>query len=132
MTATRRQFTVWGVGLLTGLAGCSEVFADESLTEVQLDLTNRTDGSQTFHFALEATDGLGQWHTFPLEGGSTHHGVVEPAADRAWVGYHAIAGDKQVSGTLLGQAEENACLHLTYRIEADQIVASMPTSQALC
>ncbi len=132
MTATRRQFTVWSVGLLTALAGCSEVFADESLEEVQLDLTNRTDEPLTFHFALEAADGLGQWHTVPLQGGSTHHGVIEPATDRAWVGYHAIAGDKQVSGTLLGQADENACLHLTYRIEADQIVATMPTSQALC
>ena len=129
---TRRRFAFCGVALLSGLGGCGDVLGNDPLREVHLALSNRTDDHQTFHFALEASDGLGGWHDFSLDAGANQQVVVEPDTDREWLGYHAVADDKQVSGTLLGQAEERTCLQLDYRIEEDDIVALMPTNQPLC
>lgn len=132
MPSTRRQFVLWGITLLTGVSGCTSVLDKDTVQEVNLDLTNRTDEFQTFHFALEGDDGLGQWHDFTLEPDSNHQAIIEPSSDRQWTEYHAIAGDKQVSGTLLGQGDERTCLQLNYVIEEDQIVALLPSSQPLC
>jgi hypothetical protein len=132
VSATRRHVVRMGVGLLLGLAGCSDFSADESLKEVHLGLLNKTDGSKTFHFVLEANEGLGQWHAFALDPNAHHKVTVEPATDRQWSGYHAIAGDTQISGTLLGQGDERTCLQLDYRITDDEIIGTLPTSQSRC
>ena len=132
MLTSRRRFAVCSVGVLAGVAGCADRTSDESLREIQLDLENRTDQTQTFHFALEAEDGLGEWHDFTLEPGTDREETVEPSPDREWIGYHAVAGDKQTSGTLFGQGSEQRCLQLDYRIESDEIAASLPTNQPRC
>lgn len=105
---------------------------DTSLQTVHLKLENRTDDSQTFHFVLEATGGLGQWHEFTLDPGATREAVVEPTADSEWSRYHCVAGDEQTSGTLLGQGDERSCLQLEFRITDDQIGALLPVDQPAC
>lgn len=132
MPSTRRQFAICSAALLSGFAGCSGVINSESLQEIHLDLWNRTDTSLTFHFVLEATNGLGQWREFTLDSDVERRVVFQPVSERKWSGYHAVTEDKQVSGTLLGQGEERTCLQLNYTIQEDQIVATLPTDQPLC
>lgn len=108
------------------------MFDESSLRTVYLKLVNQTDESQTFHFVLEATDGLGQWHEFALNSGATQQVVVEPTTDSDWSKYHCVAGDEQTSGTLLGQGDERSCLQLNFEITDDQINGLMPSDQPAC
>lgn len=132
MPFTRRGFAFCGVALLSGAAGCSEASGSDQLEEVRLNLSNRTAESLTFHFALAANDGLGEWQAFDLDAEGERRVVVEATGDREFTGYHAIAGDKQISGSLLGQGSEYACLELDFRIEAEEIVSLLPTNQSGC
>ncbi|MBZ6495917.1 hypothetical protein [Natrinema longum] len=132
MPFSRRRFALASAVSLLGTAGCSGSVDADSLQEVHLVLSNRTDESQTFHFALEADDGLGQWHDFELAAAGYREVVIEPESEREWTGFHAVAGDNQVSGTLLGQGDEQTCLQLNYRITEDEIHATMSTNQSLC
>lgn len=132
MPSTRRRFAL-GAAALSGLAGCSRLLGDDqSLRELHLSLWNRTEEPQTLHFALEAGDGLGPWQSFSLDAGEQREVVVEPDPERAWERTHAVAGDEQTTGTLLGQGDERACLQLDYRIEPDELVSLLPSSQSLC
>lgn len=132
MPSTRRRFAFFGAALLAGIGGCSSLTNTESLQEIQLDLLNQTDAPLMFHFVLEADDGLGQWREFALDPGADRQVGFQPASEREWSGYHAVAGDKQVSGSLLGQGDKRVCLQLDFRIPEDQIVATLPTDQTLC
>lgn len=132
MNLTRRQFTVGSTAVSLGIAGCSDLTDNEPLREVNLGLSNQTDEPQLFHFALEADDGLGQWYDFELESNAHREVVIEPESDRGWSGYHAVASDKRVSGSLLGQGDEQTCLQLEFRITDDEISATMSTDKLLC
>ena len=132
MSFTRRQFATGSIGLLCGIGGCSDLRDTESLEKLHLGLSNRTDKSLTFHFALEAADGLGQWHDFDLDADTRRKVSLQPTADREWSGYQAIAGDKRASGSFLGQGDEQACLQLEFRIATEEIAATMSTDRPLC
>lgn len=132
MLSTRRQFALSSVVFLSGIAGCNDFLDDESLREVHLELLNRTAELRTFHFVLEADDGLGEWHEFALDPDANRQVVVEPASDRDWTGYHAVSGETQVSGSLRGQWDESTCLQLECVIYEDDIETWISTSQPLC
>ncbi|USZ71220.1 hypothetical protein [Natronosalvus halobius] len=99
---------------------------------MHLELSNQTDESLTFHFALEADDGLGRWYDFDLEADTRREVSLQPTSERKWSGYLAIAGNKRASGSLLGQGDEQACLQLDFLIADDEISATMSTDQPLC
>lgn len=132
MPSTRREFALFAAASLAGIGGCSSLSNPEFLQQIQLDLLNQTDSPLTFHFVLESDGGLGQWREFELGPGADRQLNFQPASDREWSRYHGVAGDSQVSGSLLGQGNERLCLQLDYRIQEDQIVATMPTDQSLC
>lgn len=132
MPSTRRRFVASSTALLVGAAGCSDRLEDTTLQEVHLQVSKATDAPLTFHFVLDAEDGIGEWHDVGVDAGADRTAVVEPAADRAWTGYHAVAGDHRVAGTLLGEGEDNACLQLDFRVDADGISGWLPSDQRLC
>lgn len=132
MPSTRRRFVGSCGAVLLGLAGCTQLEEAASLRAIQLDLLNQTGAPLTFHFALEANDGLGRWHDFALDPDGRRQVVVEPATDREWSGYHAVVGDKRASGSLLGQGDGRSCLQLNYRINEGEMVATLSTNQPLC
>ncbi|WP_121742038.1 hypothetical protein [Natronorubrum halophilum] len=92
-----------------------------------LDLANFTDDTRTFHFALEATDGLGEWHDFAVDSGGDgfvhREVVVEPDPDREWTRTHVIAGEKRSSNRILKAKGGRTCLHREYRLEEEQLTA---------
>lgn len=132
MPSTRRRFAYVAAALSVGIGGCSDRLNTEFLQTIQLDLLNQTDTSLTFHFVLESEGELGQWREFTLDSGGRREVSFQPAIDREWSGYHAVAGDQQVSGSLLGQGAERSCLQLEYQIQKDRIAATLPTDQSLC
>jgi len=132
MPFTRREFAFFAAASLAGVGGCSSLTSTEFLQEIQLDLWNQTNAPRTFHFVLESDSGLGQWREFALDPGDNRQVSFQPASDREWSRYHAVANDKQVSGSLLGQENERDCLQLNYQIQEDRIVATLPTDQSLC
>lgn len=132
MPSTRRQFVCSSTVLLAGISGCASRSDTKSIQELRLNILNQTNSSLTFHFVLEADGKLGQWQQFELDAGAERQVNYQPATDKTWSRYHAVAGDNQVSGTLLGQGDERVCLELDYRIQADQIVSTLPTDQTLC
>lgn len=99
---------------------------------MHLELSNQTDESLTFHFALEADDGLGRWYDFDLDVDARREISLQPTSERKWSGYQAIVGDKRTSGSLLGQGDEQACLQLDFLIADDEISATMSTGRPLC
>ncbi|WP_440764657.1 hypothetical protein [Natronorubrum sp. DTA7] len=132
MTFTRRRFAAGSTILLLGIAGCNGSTDGDPLQELQLELSNLTDTSHTFHFVLESDDGLGRWHDFELDVDAHREVVIEPESDREWVGYQAVASDKRASGSLLGQGDEQTCLQLNCRITDDEISSTMSTDRPLC
>ena len=49
-----------------------------------------------------------------------------------WTGYHAIAGEVQDTGSLLGQATETQCLQIEFEIRSERILGSLSTAKPLC
>ncbi|WP_415381680.1 hypothetical protein [Halosimplex sp. TS25] len=133
MPSTRRRFVACGVAALSGLAGCRDgLSSGDSLRELHLGLSNRTDGRRTLHFALEAADGLGEWHEFELTAGAERDEAIEPSTDREWERFHAVAGDHRVSGDLFGESGESACLRYDFRLDPAEVVALYPSDQSPC
>lgn len=132
MELYRREFAIGCAVLLPGIAGCSDFTDPEPLREVYLELLNRSNVPHTFHFALESEDGLGRWRDFELDTDGFREVVIEPESEREWTGYHAVANDKQASGSLLGQGEGQTCLQLDFRVTDDEISATMSTDRPLC
>jgi len=132
MPSTRRGFACVAAALAVGMGGCSGRLDTERLRTVHLDLSNQTETSLTFHFALESEGGLGRWRKFALDAGDRRQVSFQPESDRKRSGYHAVAGDRQVSGSLLGQGDERSCLQLDYEIRDDEVAAMLSTEQPLC
>ncbi len=132
MTSTRRQFVWLAPAVALAVAGCSEEDAGESLEEVHVGVGNDTNDGLTFHFVLDGSAGLGEWQALNLAPGTDRTLYLEPKTDPEWTGYHVVAGDKQVSGSLLGQGTERRCLQLDFVVRDDDIEALMPTNQPLC
>lgn len=131
MSISRRRFALFSTALLSGIAGCAGLQSDESqreqsLQEVHLDLANFTDETRTFHVALEATDGLGEWHDFAVDPGEDEfvdrEVVVEPDPDREWTRTHVITGDKRASTGIIEEEGGRTCLHRECRLEEEQLV----------
>lgn len=132
MPSTRRQVLVAGTGLLAGLSGCSVSQTTNPLEAIHIRLWNRTDTKQTFHFVLDADGTLGSWQQFSLTGDENRVVTLEPATDQTWTGYHAIAGEVQDTGSLLGQATETQCLQIEFEIRSERILGSLSTAEPLC
>ncbi|MGQ3411011.1 hypothetical protein ACT4ML_01950 [Natrinema sp. LN54] len=132
MPVSRRRFALASVGGLLGTAGCAEFVDSDRLRTLHLALSNETAEPRSFHFVLEADDGLGQWHEFELEADAHRTVAIEPESEREWRGYHAVTGDERASGTLLGQGDEQSCLQLSVRITDAEIAATMSTARPLC
>ena len=133
MSLSRRRFALCSAGLLSGIAGCAGFRSDDSerdrpLEEVHLDLKNYTDDTHTFHFVLEATDGLGEWHDFTVDPGGDEvvdrEVAVEPDPDREWIRTHVITGQRRASNRIRRiHGKERTCMHRRYRLEEDQLTA---------
>lgn len=129
MFLSRRRFALCSAALLSGIAGCAGFRSDDSqreqsLEEVHLELVNLTDETRTFHFALEATDGLGEWHTFTVDPGGLgdeRYRLIEPDPDRIWTKTHVITGDKRDSDRILEAEGGRTCLSRRYRLEEEQL-----------
>ena len=132
MPSTRRGFACVAAALAVGPAGCTDRLNTERLRTVRLDLSNRTEASLAFHFVLESEEDLGRWRKFSLDAGERRQVSFRPESDREWSGYHAVAGDKQVSGSLLGQGDERSCLQLDYEITDAEIRGMLSSEQPLC
>ena len=129
MSPSRRRFALCSAGLLSGIAGCTAFQSDDSqrdqsLEEVHLELVNLTNETRTFHFALEATDGLGQWHTYTADPGGLgdeRYHLIEPDPDRMWTETHVITGDKRTTDRILKAEGGRTCLSRRYRLEEGQL-----------
>ena len=132
MPSTRRGFACVAAALAVGTAGCTDRLNTERLRTVRLDLSNRTEASLAFHFVLESEGDLGRWRKFALDADERRRVSFRPESDREWSGYHAVAGDRRVSGSLLGQGDERSCLQLDYEITDAEIRAMMSSEQPLC
>lgn len=132
MSYTRRAVVATAAGFVAGLGGCLEPSSTEPVEELQLDLTNQTDTAYTFHFVVESDDGIGQWRQFTLDQSSNRVVSFEPAFEEPPLGYHAVFGDRQISGSIFPQEDGmGSCYELNFRItslEEDDIVATQSST----
>ena len=132
MSYTRRTVLATAIGLMTGVGGCLGSSNTEPVEELQLNLANTTDTTYTFHFVIESDDCIGKWRQFKLDQGSNRVVSFEPEFNEPPLGYHALFGDEQVSGSIFPQEDGmGTCYELIFRItplEEENISATQSTN----
>lgn len=130
MEFTRRAVMGAAAGFVAGLGGCIGSSSTEPVEELQLTLSNRMDASYTFHFVVESDDSIGQWRQFTLDQDSSRVVRFEPAFKQAPLTYHAVFGDRQISGNIRPQEDGmGTCYELMFRITLleENMVATQST-----
>lgn len=128
VNSTRRQFVAVAALGLTGFSGCLTSSSTETIEELQLQLINQTATPLTVHFVLESENGLGQWHEFDIGADSRRVVGFEPGFEQDSAEYHAVVGERRVSGTIFPQEEGmGTCYELMFRIDENEIAVPQMT-----
>lgn len=133
MYMNRRKFIALGSSAtILSIAGCIED-NENQLNTLNLDIHNQKNISTTVHFALESESNISSWYNFSLNSDEKDNFVIEldnPSSE--WDNYHIIAGEHHSEGSLLGQAGEQECIKLNFRIEDETINGTFVTNQSEC
>ena len=129
----RRKFiSVFGASTMIGIAGCIED-NENQLNTLNLDIRNERNQSTTVHFALESESNISSWSSFQLDSNEQNNFIMEldnPGSQ--WDKYHIISDEHQYEGSLLGQASEQSCIKLDFRIRDETINGTFVTNQSEC
>lgn len=108
----RRRLLCAGAALGAGLAGCISSGSGNdggTVDELVLALSNGTDERQTFRFAVETTDGLGEWDSRDVPANDAGKGAVDLFEAGDVVAVHVIVDNRP---SRIDLRDEAGCVHL--------------------
>lgn len=114
----RRQILLGATAVLSSFAGCLGIIRSEgSLREITVDLTNADDQARTFHFALEAQEGMLDWESHRVDAGVNKEVQIPLDENVSPVALHGVVADFSGSVDVLGvdNLEEDYCLRFNFR-----------------
>lgn len=119
------------------LSGCAGFDADVStIEELEVELLNGSETTQTFHFVVETADGVGAWESREIPADTSEVVVaVEPDAGAAPVAVYGVVDDQTARGELLDLDQTDrstVCPRLVFEYGVDDEPAFLQSSDVRC
>ncbi|MFC4246671.1 hypothetical protein ACFOZ7_06625 [Natribaculum luteum] len=136
MDSTRRQFLIGSSTTVSFLSGCTRLTGDKvTINQLEVELVNKTDSKQIFHFAVETTEGLDHWQSREVNA-ETSESVKRDVPD----GYdplaiHGVVDDQTASGDLIGRdgmESEEICYHIVFEYEVGDSPSFLESTDGRC
>jgi hypothetical protein len=121
------------MALLAGCAGFRDSTA--TITELEVELANGTDDRHAFHFAVETSDGLGEWDSREVAPKARESVVREPPEKFDPVAVHGVVDDQPTRGDLLGIDDTEAsemCLRVIFEYGLGDVPTFLQDSDVSC
>lgn len=118
MPSTRRRFLTRGSLVVTLLSGCAGLrTTTPDIAEMEVELVNAMDDAHVFHFAVETTDGLGEWRSHEVAPNTSEVVRWEPDETFDPVEIHGVVADQTARGEVFdieGAERSEICLHIVF------------------
>jgi len=136
MGSTRRRFLLASSATVSFLSGCAQLTGGSAtISQLEVELENKTNRKQTFHFAVETSEGLADWKSCEVNA-ETSESVERDVPD----GYdpiaiHGVVDDQTVSSDLIGldgMDSGGICYHLIFEYEVDDGPSFLESMDGRC
>ena len=132
MPPTRRRVLL-GSATLPLLPGCTRLGEPAfEIVELEVVLVNGQDEPLTFRFALETTDGTGEWSSYEVEPHDRRTVTVAPPEDRSVVGIRASVAGHDVTAELLEGESGEACPRIFVEYELAETPTILQSTDVTC